>query len=131
MIKQDLKSFSDNFVSKCNIMIKKIFNKVILITLLCEIISCSTLTVPSGNAEKMLGKSEMEIKQNYGIPSRQFQENGYTVLMFSERIYRNLQQYGSIDKYQHTMFWIKDGRCTNWLVKEDVNPPDQVTYRIN
>jgi hypothetical protein len=93
-------------------------------------IGCSSISAPVGNAKQMLGKTEMDIKQFYGIPAKQYVDNGYTVLVFSDRIYHNLFQYGAIDKYQHTMFWIKDGRCTNWLVKEDQNPPDQVNYRI-
>jgi hypothetical protein len=81
-------------------------------------------------AERMLGLTEIEVKQRNGYPDRQFTDGGYTVLIYTRRLYTNLYQYGSIDKYQYTVYWFKNDICTNWYVGEDRIPPDDINFRL-
>jgi hypothetical protein len=91
---------------------------------------CSTMNIASKNAKKMLGLSEIEIKQRMGMPSQQFVDKGYTVMVYAQPVYVNLYQYGSINKYNYTVFWLRSDVCTNWLVREEQVPPEQVDVRV-
>ena len=88
------------------------------------------MNIASKNAKKMLGLSEVEIKQRMGIPTRQLIDNGYTVMIYAQPIYHNLYQYGSINKYNYTVFWLDRNVCTNWMVREEQVPPEQIDVRV-
>ena len=102
------------------------------VVLICIMLfaSCSTMHRASKNAQSMLGLSEVEIKQRMGMPDREMMDNGYTVLVYAHPIYHNLYQYGSINKYNYTVFWLHRNVCTNWMVKEEQVPPSQMDIRV-